>query len=184
MSKNERTLVIIKPDGVERKFIGEVIQRFEKGMLIIKAIKILNAPQEILEKHYIDSEEYLRNLGQKSLKTYKEYGIDPISVVGTGDDLEIGRYIRKWLVDFMMSGPIIPMVLEGNHAVDSVRKIAGNTIPIFADAGTIRGDLSCDSPDLANIEKRAVANIIHASGTKEEAESEINLWFSKDEILD
>jgi len=183
MFEPERTLVIIKPDGVERRLMGEIIQRFERAELKIKAMKMIMAPKDLLEKHYTDGEDFLRTLGQKSLNTYKEYNLDAKDALGTDDDLEIGTMVREWLIDFMASGPVVPMVIEGNHAIDSVRTLIGKTIPLFADVGSIRGDYSCDSPDLANYEKRPIKNLIHASGNKEEAEQEINIWFKGDEIV-
>jgi len=181
---NERTLVIIKPDTVERALIGEIIRRIERAQLKIKAMKMIMAPRELLEKHYIDDEAYLKNLRQKSLNTYKQYNMDPIPLLGTANDLEIGKMVREWLISFMMSGPIIPMIIEGNHAIDAIRTLAGQTIPLFADVGSIRGDFACDSPDTANAEKRSVKNLLHASGNSEEAEQEIKIWFKKEEILD
>lgn len=186
MSKinNERTLVIIKPDAVNRLLVGEIVKRIERAQLKIKAMKMIMAPRKSLEKHYTDDESYLKNLGQKSLSTYKQYSMDPVALLGTDNDLEIGTMVREWLVNFMMSGPVIPMVIEGNHAIDAIRALAGQTIPLFADVGSIRGDFACDSPDTANAEKRAVANLLHASGNPEEAEQEIKIWFKPEEIID
>ena len=178
----ERTLVLVKPDGVERKLIGEIIRRFERATLQIDAMKLVNPKRELLEKHYTDKGEYLKALGQKTLSTYKEYNMDPIKELGTDSDLEIGKMVREWLIGFMMSGPVLAMVLSGNHAVDAVRSIVGKTIPLFADVGTIRGDFSLDSPDFANAEKRPVKNLVHASGNTEEAGQEIALWFSPEEF--
>ena len=90
--------------------------------------------------------------------------------------------VREWLLDFMTSAPMVRMVVEGLHSVDVVRKIAGPTMPYVAEMGTIRGDFSVDSPALANKEKRAVMNIIHASETAEEAAHEIEYWFGKSPI--
>jgi nucleoside-diphosphate kinase len=87
--------------------------------------------------------------------------------------------VRGWLLSFMTSAPLVRMVVEGAHAVDVVRKIAGPTLPYAADIGTIRGDFSVDSPAIANSEKRAVANILHASETPQEAAHEITHWFGK-----
>ena len=99
--------------------------------------------------------------------------------MGTTDALKIGKQVRGWLMDFMTSAPLVRMVVQGTHAVDVVRKIAGPTMPYEADMGTIRGDFSIDSPALANKEKRAVMNLIHASETLEEAKHEIEHWFGK-----
>ena len=172
----ERTLVIIKPDGVRRQLVGDIIARFERcGLEIERLVQVL-ASADLLWRHYPSDEEWLAKVGGKTIKTYQTYGIDAVQELGTADPLEIGKMVKKWLVEFMTSGPVVAFVLRGNHAVDVVRKITGDTIPLFAAPGTIRGDYAVDSPDLANAEHRAVANLVHASGTVEEAKYEIGLW--------
>jgi len=173
----ERTLVIVKPDGVRRRVVGEILTRFERCGLEIERLVLVQADPDLLWRHYPSDEEWLTKVGGKTIKTYQTYGMDAIREVGTDNPLEIGKMVKKWLVDFMTSGPVVAMVLRGNHAVDVVRKIAGDTIPLFAAPGTIRGDYAVDSPDLANAEHRAVANLVHASGTVDEAVYEIGLWF-------
>jgi len=96
---------------------------------------------------------------------------------------ELGLKIRKWLIDFMSSGPVVKIALEGPQAVMVVRKLVGKTVPFLADPGTIRGDFSIDNPLLANLERRPIKNLIHASGNKKEAEYELKLWFKKSELL-
>jgi nucleoside-diphosphate kinase len=122
-------------------------------------------------------------LGQKTLGTYEKYGIDPVEKLGTADDLELGTMVRGWVVDYMVSAPLVRMVVEGVHAVDMVRKICGATLPNLADMGTIRGDYSVDSPAVANTERRAVMNLVHASETPEEAKHEIEHWFGSREVV-
>ena len=178
----ERTVVIIKPDGVKRGLIGEVISRFEKMGLKIVALKMVKADFEILGKHYQDDKEYLKKLGEKTLKTYKEYGKDPKEDLGTKDTLELGKMIRQWTIYYVGSGPIVVLLIEGQHAVDNVRMVAGDTMPVKAVPGTIRGDLATDSAAYANFEKRGVQNIIHASASVEEAKFEEKLWFRENEI--
>ena len=173
----ERTLVIVKPDGVRRGLVGEIIARFERCGLEIERLELRRASRDLIVRHYPSDEEWLTKVGGKTIKTYQTYGMDAVQEVGTADPLEIGKMVKKWLVDFMTSGPVVAMVLTGNHAVDVVRKITGDTIPLFAAPGTIRGDYAVDSPDLANAEHRAVANLVHASGTVDEAKYEIGLWF-------
>lgn len=173
----ERTLVLIKPEGVKRKFIGRILQRFEDANLSIDEMKLMLAPKELVERHYPNDREWTTLVGNKTLDTYKQYKVDPKTEVGTDDAYEIGKMVKSWLVEYISSGKIVAMVISGNHAVDVVRKLAGSTIPINAPAGTIRGDFSCDSPDIANNEKRPVHNLMHASGTVDEAEKEIKLWF-------
>lgn len=182
MRQGERTVVLIKPDGVKRGLIGEVIGRFEKMGLRIVGLKMIRADYEVLGKHYTNNKEYLKKLGEKTLKTYKEYGKDPKEDLGTTDTLELGKMIRKWTIDYVGSGPVVAILIEGQHAVDNIRMIAGDTMPIKAVPGTIRGDLATDSAAYANFEKRGVQNIIHASGSRKEAKFEEKLWFRENEI--
>lgn len=180
----ERTLIIVKPDGVKRGLIGEVISRFERAGLKVVALKMVWARREQIEGFYPSSVEWFRSVGNKTLSSYKEMGIDAKAELGTDDPVEIGRLVKKWLVDYMTETPIVLMVVEGNHAVEVARKIVGYTLPYKAEPGTIRGDFSVDSPDLANREKRAIRNIVHASDSIEEANREIRYWFREDEIYE
>jgi nucleoside-diphosphate kinase len=180
----EKSVVLIKPDGVKRGLIGEVVTRFEKMGLKIVGMKMVWANYEHLGKHYKADDAYLKNLGKKTLKTYEEYGKDINKEVGTTDPLKLGKLIRKWLIDYVGSGPVVAILIEGMHAVDNVKGIAGPTIPVNAPPGTIRGDFATDSPAYANVEKRGVANIVHISGTPEEAKFEEGLWFHENEIHD
>jgi len=177
--KEELTFVMVKPDGVRKGLTGEIIRRFEQRDLKIVALEMFTPTVKQIDDHYPKDEAWIRRLGQKSLSTYEKYGIDPKIEIGTNDDFEIGKMVRKWLIDYMTSAPLVKMVVQGVHSVDVVRKIAGPTLPYKAEVGTIRGDFSIDSPLLANAEKRAVANIIHASETPEEAAHEIEHWFGK-----
>lgn len=181
--KEERTYVMVKPDGVQKGLIGEIIKRFEQRDLKIVAIEMFQPTKEQIDEHYPKSEEWITNLGRKTLKTYEKYDLDPVVDYGTDDPAKIGPEVRKWVVDYMVSAPLVRMVVEGVHAIDMVRKICGPTLPFMADMGTIRGDFSNDSPALANAEKRAVMNLVHASETPEEAEHEINYWFGDKEIF-
>ncbi|MBI5139438.1 nucleoside-diphosphate kinase [Candidatus Nomurabacteria bacterium] len=175
--KEERTYVMLKPDGVRKGLIGEVIARFEKRDLKIVALEMFEPTHDQIDTHYPKSEEWITRLGHKTLSTYEKYGYDAMADFGTVDPVIIGPEIRKWLIDYMKSAPLVKIVVQGVHAVDVVRKIAGDTMPYKADMGTIRGDFSIDSPALANKEKRAVMNIVHCSETPEEAEHEIKHWF-------
>lgn len=175
--KEEKTFVLIKPDGVMKGLIGEILSRFERRDLKIVALEMFEPTLQQLDDHYPKDEAWRTRLGQKTLTTYEKYGIDAIAELGTNDALEIGNMVRKWLLEFMTSAPLVRIAIEGVHAVDVVRKIAGPTLPYIADMGTIRGDFSVDSPAIANSEKRAVMNIMHASETPEEALHEIEHWF-------
>ncbi len=179
----EQTLVILKPDAVMRGLVGEIVTRFEKVGLKIVGAKVVLADKKLAQKHYpVEREAFIRGMGLKTLENYEKLGIDPKKELGTSDALEIGKIIRDWLDDLITGGPVFAMVLEGPHAVELVRKMCGHTLPLLAAPGTIRGDLSFDSSYLANTGKRAIKNLIHASGTIEEAQYEIPLWFNAKEI--
>ena len=151
--------------------------------LKIVAAKFVRVKRELGEKHYpADREAFLRGMGEKTLENYKKVGADPKKLLGTDDTLEIGKMIRGWLIEYISSGPVLALVLEGPHAVELVRKLCGHTLPLIAAPGTIRGDFCYDSSYLANTVKRAIKNLVHASGSLEEAKYEIPLWFSSSEI--
>ncbi|MDO8469823.1 MAG: nucleoside-diphosphate kinase [bacterium] len=177
--KEELTFVMVKPDGVRKGLVGEIIRRIEQRDLKVVAIEMFKPTRSQLDDHYPKDEAWIARLGGKTLATYEKYGYDPMTEVGTTDALAIGKKVRGWLLDYMDSAPLVRMVVQGVHAVDMVRKIAGVTLPVNADMGTIRGDYSIDSPALANKEKRAVMNLMHASETPEEARHEIEHWFGK-----
>ena len=180
--KQEKTFVLIKPDGVKRGLVGEVILRIERSGLKIVAIEMTCASVELINKHLPKEETWIARLGEKTLSTYEKYGLDAKKELGTDDKLTIGKMVRGWLIDYLSSAPILKMVLEGVHAIDMVRKIAGHTIPAFAERGTVRGDFSVDSAASANREKRAIYNLMHASETPAEAAHEIELWFGNAQI--
>ena len=177
--KEERTFVIIKPDGVQRSLIGEIIKRYEKIGLKLIGLKMGVTTGEMIEKHYTIDPEWMRKTGEKTIANYKEKGAKPPS----DDPIEITKIVLKNLKKYMTSGPVIMMVWQGAHAVGIVRKITGTTEPLTSDVGTIRGDFVLDSYIMSDTDGRAVRNILHASGTVEEAEKEIALWFRKDELI-
>ncbi len=179
----EKTVVLIKPDGVKRGIVGEIISRFEKAGFKIVAMKMVWVSKSLARKHYpVSRKEWVRGLGKKTLETYKQYGFDPKEEIGTMDVSQIGKMVAEWNVEFLSSGPVVAILLEGVHAVDNARMIVGKTLPVFAEPGTVRGDYSVDSPDLANKQKRAIHNLVHASGDSKEAKYEEQLWFRKNEI--
>jgi nucleoside-diphosphate kinase len=180
--KEEKTLVLVKPDGVKRGLIGEVIKRVEQRGLKIIAMKMLIPTDEIARNHYPNSDEWMTIIGDKTYEHYNNLGKDPATELGTGDKLEIGRLVAGWNIDFLKSSPVVAMVVEGIHAIAMIRKIVGATFPSKAEMGTIRGDYSVDSPTLANTDKRTIHNLVHASGDEKEAAHEIKLWFTPEEI--
>lgn len=177
--KKERTFVIIKIDGIQRSLVGEVISRFERVGLKLVAMKMLVPTESMVEKHYtLDPNWFLTN-GEKTLAGYIKKGITPPS----NDPIELAKATLKRLGKYMSSGPVIAMVWEGAHAVGITRKLVGGTEPLTSDVGTIRGDFVLDSYQLADMGDRAVRNIVHASGSVQEAKDEINLWFKKEELI-
>ncbi len=182
--KAERTFAIIKPDGVKRGLAGEIIRRIEQRGLKIIACEMVTPSRAQADRHYPKDAKWIKRIGEKTMATYAKYNIDPKKHIGTDDLEKIGRIVREWILDYMTSGPIVKMVVEGVHAIDMVRKLTGATIPASAELGSIRGDFSADSPVVANTAKRAVYNLIHASETPEEAAHEIALWFKPADIHD
>lgn len=184
IEKQERTVVLVKPDGVKRGLVGEIISRIEKRGLKLIALQMIWAKPNQIDDHYPKDETWLKRIGEKTGKNYQTYGLDVKAELGTDNPIEIGKMVRQWLIDYMTSGPMVKMVISGIHAVDMVRKIAGNTMPSSAEMGTIRGDFSVDDATAANRGRRAIHNLVHASEIEKEAENEILLWFAPEEIHD
>lgn len=182
--REERTLLLVKPDGVKRGLTGEIIRRIEMRGFKIIGLGMVWATREQIEGHYDNSDAYAKSLAGKTKATYEKYGINVKAEMGTDDDLEIGRMVRSWLVEFMLSGPIVKVAIKGVHVVEGIRKLCGHTMPALAEMGTIRGDFSTDSAACANRDHRTVRNLVHASGTTEEAEKELAYWFSDKELHD
>lgn len=163
----QQTLIIIKPDGVAGGFTPEIIRRYESAGLKVVKRKDMMAPLDIVEKHYPMDSNYLRSIGEKTIAAGQ--------AVTSAEDQ--GRKVVTWLRKFITSGPIVVLLLEGEDAVNVARKVTGFTDPHTAEKGTIRGDLGTDNILDANREERPVYNLIHASGSLEEAAKEIKLWF-------
>ncbi len=175
----ERSLVLVKPDGVYRAIIGKVIDRFETAGLKVVALKMLKPSSEFVGNHYAADDEWLKAVGTKAKASYTEKGIKV-----TESEMEIGHKIRMQLIDFLANEPVVAMVVEGNCAISIIRKIVGSTEPKSAESGSIRGMFSNDSYDLADKQNRAMKNIIHASSSVLDSKKEIDVWFKKNEILD
>ena len=173
----QKTLVLVKPDGVQRGLIGEFITRFERCGLKIIAMKMAYPNEQLAGDHYIADEEWLVTVGKKQKDAYAKKGITLEK-----EEREIGLGVRNQLIDFLTMSPIVALVLQGHNAVAHVRKIVGETSPQDSAPGTIRGDYSFDTYELADNSKRPIQNLIHASGKSEEAEREINLWFNEEEL--
>ena len=176
---DERTLVLIKPDGVRKSISGKIVSRFEDAGLKIIGMKMVYADKELAENHYYLNEEWARNVYEKTKKGYDESG----KKFPYKDHLEIGKTIQKWNMEFLMEGPVIAIVFQGPHAIEISRKIIGSTEPRTSPAGTIRGDFaSVESYAVADEGKRVLRNLIHASDSTASAKREIALWFSIDEL--
>ncbi len=182
----ERTFCMIKPDGVYRSLIGEIVGRFERAGLKVVAMKMIVPTRELAEKHYPTSDEsWVTNIGNNTYISFENMeGITIKEVMGTEDKYEIGKLVSNGLVDFLCSGPVVAMVVEGVQAIQMVRKLIGSTLPFMAPVGTVRGDYSIDNPIIANAQIRPIHNLLHASGNAGEAEHEIALWFDKSEVYD
>lgn len=179
MAKVERTLIAIKPESIQRHLIGEFIIKFEHRGLKLIACKLVAPTKEQVEKHYPDDEAWYVSSGTKTFNNYKERGIDPGMT-----PIELAKRTRQRLVEHLTDRPLLLMVWQGPHAVALGRKTAGATNPLIADIGSIRGDYSLESYELADDIERAIHTLVHASGSTKEAEEEIAIWFEKDEILE
>lgn len=182
--KLEKTLVLVKPDGVFRGLVGEIILRFEKRGLKIVGLKMVWPTRQHIYRHYPEDAAWFINIGSRTHNFFKEHQVDIKKHFGTDDHLKIGQKVKTWLGDYMIRGPVVAMVVQGMHAITTVRKLVGPTYPVEALPGTIRGDFSVDTPTAANVEGRVVKNIIHASGNAPEAKHEINHWFTSKETYD
>lgn len=176
--KTERSFVAIKPDGVQRSLIGEIIARLERTGLKLAAIKMVVPTEDQCWTHYQKDDAWYLEKGTRTIKLKESMG-EKVEK----EAIEYGKDIIRALVKFMTSGPVVAMIWEGNQAVGIVKKIVGGTEPLSSDVGTIRGDYTLDSYDLTGIDDRAVRNLIHCSDKPEEAEREIGLWFKKDDII-
>ena len=149
----ERTLVLLKPDAVQRALIGEIISRFENVGFKIIGMKMHLADEKLAKKHYTEDISKRR-----------------------------GEFVREKLLKFITEGPVIAIAIEGVNAIESARKLVGDTQPKTALPGTIRGDYAHVSYDYADGKNVAVKNLIHASANKEDAQNELKLWFSDKEL--
>lgn len=176
--KTERSFVIVKPDGVQRGLVGEILSRFERTGLKLVSLKMAVLDKDLIWKHYDKDDEWFLKKGTKIASDRQAAGLS-----AEKEPLEYGKDIIRALEKYMTSGPVVIMVWEGNSAVAVVTKLVGETSPASSDVGTIRGDLTIDSYEIASIDDRAVRNLIHCSDTPENAEKEIAMWLSEDEVV-
>ncbi|MBL7169930.1 MAG: nucleoside-diphosphate kinase [Candidatus Aenigmarchaeota archaeon] len=183
MESWERTLFMIKPDGVKKGLVGECFRRIEDAGLKITGMKMVRPTRDQADRHYPNEQddlEWFKLVAKKGRGGYEKKGLEfPYE-----DDMDYARNVKKWLVDYLSSAPVVAAVIEGPNAISAVRETSGPTEPASAEKGTIRGDFGDDSYKLANSENRALKNIVHASSSVKDAENEIKVWFTEDEIID
>lgn len=175
----EQTLVIIKPDGVQRSLIGEVIERIERVGFKLVALKFALPAKEKVAEHYTIDPEWIEKTGRKALDADAKLGKDVSGI----DPVAHGGMILHKLQNYLTSGPVVIMVWQGAHVVDVVRKLVGGTEPKTSDVGTIRGDFVHDSYEISNAEGRSVRNVVHASSSVDDATKEIAVWFAPEELV-
>lgn len=175
----EKSLVLLKPDCIQRGLIGEIITRFERKGLKILALKMVLPTEEMAAKHYFWSDEEKHKTGMRTVSAYAEKGIKLEK-----DPIKIAEDVQRRLINFLTAGPIVAMVIGGAHAIDGVRKLVGKGNPLQADVGTIRADYTIESYLLADEVDRAARNLIHASDSTHEAQREVEVWFKESELID
>lgn len=178
----ERTLIIIKPDAVKRGLVGKVIETFENVGLKLITAKMLKPSEDVIKHHYPGTPEWIKEMGEKTLASFKQSGKDVREIMKTSDPAQLGSFVYERLVKYWMEGPIVVMVWSGPDAVQIARKLRGHTIPLLSQTGTLHSDFSFDSSTLSSGFDRVVKTFIHASGSVEEAEREIKYWFPKLEM--
>lgn len=178
----EKTLIILKPDAVQRGLVGRIIEEFETIGLKMLVAKMVMPDKKVIEGHYPGTREWIEGMGHKTLASYKDAGLDVKEEMGTDDPYELGQFVYKRLIDYWQTGPVIVMVWEGPHAVQIARKVRGHTIPLLAETGTIHAKYLYDSSPHSASRDRSVKTFIHASGEPEEAIAEIKYWFGTTEF--
>lgn len=184
MLTNEQTLLILKPDAVKRGLVGTIIETFEKTGLKLMAAKMVRPNKEVIKNHYPGTDEWIREMGEKTLSSFKNAGMDVKKAMGTTDALQLGTFVYERLINYWMEGPIIAMVWQGPNAVSICRKLRGHTIPALAEVGSIHATYLYDSSVLSSSLNRVVKTFIHASGSIDEAKREIDYWFKGEQFVE
>ena len=179
----QRTLVLLKPDAVSRGLSGEIISRIERCGLKVIGAKLVNVTRELGMTHYAKDNEWKENVGKRAINECQEFGLNVKDIFGTEDTIKIGDIVVERNADFLNSGPVFSFVFEGPNAVKKVRSLIGSTFPETATPGTIRGDFGLENSFPGTVRKRTTYNLIHASGSVDEAEYEISLWFKPEDLL-
>ncbi|MFA5770632.1 MAG: nucleoside-diphosphate kinase [Patescibacteria group bacterium] len=180
----ERTLIILKPDAVKRGLVGKVIETFENVGLKLMSAKMLKPSADVIKNHYPGTSEWIKEMGEKTLASFKQSGDDVMKTFKTEDPNKLGQFIYERLIKYWMEGPIVVMVWQGPNAVTVTRKLRGHTIPALAVPGTLLAQFSFDSSPLSASLDRVVKTFIHASGSTDEAEREIKYWFQNEKFKD
>ncbi len=177
--KKEQAFVMVKPDGVQRSLIGDIIKRFERTGLKLVALKMILPTEAQCLTHYNKDDTWFLRKGNGIIENRKKMGA-PIEK----EPIEYGKDIITTIVKYMTCGPAVAMIWEGNSAVGVIKKIVGGTEPSTSDVGTIRGDYTIDSYTLCDFDgSRAMRNLIHCTDVPEESAREISIWFSPSEIV-
>lgn len=182
MRTNEKTLILIKPDVLKRAILGKIIQEFEDAGLRIVAAKTVIFSNSLAKKIYPGLKSWKIGLGLKVIEKFQKLNLDPERELGTVDPLIIGERIHNWSVEYLTTDKTIAIIIEGPHAITRVKQIIGPTEPMEAPRGTIRGDYCTDSIINANLNGRAINNLVHRSANEKDAKREIRLLFKKSEI--
>ena len=175
----ERSLIILKPDAVQRSLMGEIIGRFERKGLKFVGFKFVTPTEEHLFAHYNKDDEWFEKKGANMINNLKEQGKE-----AEKDALEYGKDIIRAVIKEMQQSPVLAIVVEGGDAINQVTKLVGTTEPATADIGTIRGDFTIDTYAHSTYEDRSIRNLIHCSDVPAEAEREIALWFEESELME
>lgn len=181
--KKQRALLIIKPDAVQRGLSGTILKRFEQVGLTVVGLKFQKAKEQTVVAHYPSTDAWFEKVGKRTLNNCQVKGIDVKETFKTDDAISIGKQVKQWLITYFQESPVLIAAVEGYEVIEIVRKLSGNTIPVLAAPGTIRGDFSHDSIDLANETCRPLRNVIHASDSVEDGEKEVSLWFKPEELF-
>lgn len=175
----EQTLVLLKPDAVQRGIIGKIISRFEEIGLKIIGMKMISASEELAKNHYQLDETWAKNVFEKAKSAQEKEG----KKIEYKDHMDFGKTIQSWNINFLRECPVVAIVIEGPHAVEIVRRMIGSTEPRQSPPGTIRGDFAMiESYALSDNKKRVIRNLVHASDSVENAKREIALWFDNEEL--
>lgn len=176
--KKERTLVILKPDAIQRSLMGEILGRIERSGLKLAALKFVVPTEKQCVDHYHKDDAWFLEKGTRIVADRKKQGLSVDK-----KPIEYGKEIVQGLVKFLTSGPVLTLIVEGNGSVTIIKKLVGSTEPMTSDVGTIRGDFTLDSYELSSVDNRAVRNLVHCSDKPQEAEREIKIWFTNKDVI-